>query len=459
MKKSLLYALALATTMVACTDDYTDWAAPQHNDPEDAKSVALSVAATPAIDFANVTTDSVAVFTPSLTAEEGATVSYKITFDEKETLPANNQGQVAAEELNTIVAKLYGKRPTERTLKGVVDAYVNVNGQVMKTTATGLDVKVTLTAPVIESAYYFYGTNNKWSLEDTSLKFGHSDQDVYDDPNFTLTLKAPYKEDGTRDDMWFKIAPQSSIDSASEVSILGCTENGDQSLTGALVGKEPQAICMPASDGAKAYKIILNMMDYTYTIKPLVFEEYIYMPGDHQAWTPATAPSLRSADSDGIYVGYTYLNTEFKFTLERNWDDGEYNNSAFDKYSDIFSGEGTGNIKVSTPGYYYLKADMTEGSLTAETIQWGIIGDATPDKWDASTPMTLDPATATWSVTTTLTDGELKFRANDDWAYNMGGSLDALSQDGSNIRVTAGTYKITLDLNDASNYHCTMVKQ
>lgn len=30
MKKNLIYALALASSMMAaCTDDYTDWAAPQ----------------------------------------------------------------------------------------------------------------------------------------------------------------------------------------------------------------------------------------------------------------------------------------------------------------------------------------------------------------------------------------------------------------------------------------------
>lgn len=46
----------------------------------------------------------------------------------------------------------------------------------------------------------------------------------------------------------------------------------------------------------------------------------------------------------------------------------------------------------------------------------------------------------------TLVDGEIKFRLNNDWGTNWGGSGGTLVQDGDNIAVTAGTYKITVDL-------------
>jgi hypothetical protein len=80
MKKNLIYALALATTMVACTDDYTDWAAPQTNGPEEAKSVSLSVSPASAIDFATEVPENVAIFSANFTAEEGATATYKVTL-------------------------------------------------------------------------------------------------------------------------------------------------------------------------------------------------------------------------------------------------------------------------------------------------------------------------------------------------------------------------------------------
>lgn len=43
-----------------------------------------------------------------------------------------------------------------------------------------------------------------------------------------------------------------------------------------------------------------------------------------------------------------------------------------------------------------------------------------------------------------MTAGEIKFRANDDWAINWGGDVNALTQGGGNIAVEEGTYDIKL---------------
>jgi hypothetical protein len=78
-------------------------------------------------------------------------------------------------------------------------------------------------------------------------------------------------------------------------------------------------------------------------------------------------------------------------------------------------------------------------------IGWEIIGDATPGGWDKGTLMDYDAETQKWSVTVTLGDGEMKFRWDAAWTINFGGSLGALTQDGGNIKVSAGTYTIVLD--------------
>ena len=53
MFKKIFSALLLATTMVACTDDYTDWAAPQQNpQPETVTFGDGSVSEVAQIDFA-----------------------------------------------------------------------------------------------------------------------------------------------------------------------------------------------------------------------------------------------------------------------------------------------------------------------------------------------------------------------------------------------------------------------
>ncbi|HEX8657062.1 MAG TPA: T9SS type A sorting domain-containing protein [Hymenobacter sp.] len=81
----------------------------------------------------------------------------------------------------------------------------------------------------------------------------------------------------------------------------------------------------------------------------------------------------------------------------------------------------------------------------------GIIGSATANGWDMSTPMTLvTPGGHDWAITLPLTASatarEVKFRANNAWAINWGGTAFPAgigTQDGGNITVTtAGTYSV-----------------
>ena len=194
MKKNILYALALATTMVACTDDYTDWAAPQENGPEDAKSVSVSVSAASAIDFATSTAENVTIFSPSFTAEDGATATYKVTLSPEDNSASavlnSADGTVPAEELKNAVISFYGKAPTPRILNAVVDAYVDVKGQTIKVTAPAVAVNVTLDAPQISKMYYIIGEPSEWNPTCTTMPFSHSNANVYDDPVFTVLIPA-----------------------------------------------------------------------------------------------------------------------------------------------------------------------------------------------------------------------------------------------------------------------------
>ena len=71
-------------------------------------------------------------------------------------------------------------------------------------------------------------------------------------------------------DCWFKINPKSAFEAGAETSTtLGCETDGSTELEGTLVAKGETscgAINMPASDGAKYYRITLNMMDYSYVM-------------------------------------------------------------------------------------------------------------------------------------------------------------------------------------------------
>ena len=460
MKKNILYALALATTMVACTDDYTDWAAPQENGPEDAKSVSVSVSAASAIDFATSTAENVTIFSPSFTAEDGATATYKVTLSPEDNSASavlnSADGTVPAEELKNAVISFYGKAPTPRVLNAVVDAYVDVRGQTVKVTAPAVAVNVTLDAPFISTGYYLIGDMNGWN-GDNMFAFKHSGANVYDDPVFTLVFTTE------ADGQYWKIIPQSNVD-ASNVwnegieGVVGVEVDGDTSLEGLLTTTAPQA---GKIEKAGMYKMTLNMMDYTYKLEELNFEEYIYIPGNHQGWSPATAPRLYGANFDGYYSGFSCLDGGFKFTKGPDWAFGEYNWGSFTSHPEGFTGEGGGDITCTVKDFYFIEANVAEGTLKATPTTWGIIGDATANGWDSDQDMTWNAEKQCWCATITLTDGTIKFRANDGWDIDFGGNPDNLSAGGDNIPVTAGTYDIDLYLErtTSENIYCTMTKK
>ena len=89
----------------------------------------------------------------------------------------------------------------------------------------------------------------------------------------------------------------------------------------------------------------------------------------------------------------------------------------------------------------------------------GIVGPATPNaNWDVSVPMELQfqDNPHQWMLTIRLTQGELKFRANDSWDVNWGGGklpTGTASRSESNIYVPSPGY-YTIYFNDATGaYH------
>lgn len=213
------------------------------------------------------------------------------------------------------------------------------------------------------------------------------------------------------------------------------------------------------------YKVILDVNSHPYSIKfistAFPAEEFIHVPGNHQGWTPSTAPRLQSAELNGVYTGFSCLDGEFKFTKGADWSDGEYNWGSFGTHPEGFTGEGGGNITCPAKGFYYMKADVMNSTLEATATSWGIIGPAQAGGWDTDTDMTWDETKHCWTATVELAAGEMKFRANDGWDINVGGAFDNLTFNGGNIAVEAGTYVIDLYLERTTSdkMYCTVTKQ
>jgi len=187
---------------------------------------------------------------------------------------------------------------------------------------------------------------------------------------------------------------------------------------------------------------------------------YLWVPGDYEGWSPATAPQLSATVPDLLnFEGYMYVANPgigFKITNAPDWDHTAYGDAGSGKLST----SGSNILWPGGAGYYYVKANPTTLTWSATKTTWAIIGDATPGGWGGDTPMTYDAANHVWVINSVaLTANNLKFRANGKWDINLGGNLNGLSYGGDNIAIgSAGNYKIVLDLSHPLKYTATLTK-
>ena len=141
---------------------------------------------------------------------------------------------------------------------------------------------------------------------------------------------------------------------------------------------------------------------------------------------------------------------EAKFRADGDW---ELNWGAEGFPTDTAEVDGP-NIPVDAAGTYEISFDTVSRVYNFESIvgydSISIIGSATPGGWDEDTQLQRDANDPDlWSATVELVEGELKFRAENDWAVNWGADtfpVGTAVQDGENILVdSAGTYIVNFN--------------
>ncbi len=450
--KSYLLAGLATFALASCDESFNDWAEQATNTQPDAVAFGNgAVSPVDLIDFANVAegTDSVQVckITTTPTSSNGAygqsySITYTYTYQDgaetktkTSTLNMGSTGKVAFSELKEYVESTYGKRPVERDIPAQAKVTFSNGTTATYLTSENFVVKAKPVAPVIEEAYYYIGAANNWDATSKAYKLTNGGGDVYDDPVFSVVIPAP------QGDNWFKIVPASAYtldDFWNCPSFIGAATNGETASKGTFVqGKNDKDVfAWNITDAnAKYYKITIDMMNRTYEVTPLNFDEYMYVAGDANGWNQVDF--LSTSTYDGQYLGFMYLGNEFKICSATDWNGTNY-------------GEGLsstgGNIKTDGEGYYAVDANVVSQKLKLTKIESiGVIGDGAPNGWDSDVDMTYNKAENCWEIKgITLKDGAIKFRANNDWTYNWGGKLNNLTQGGDNINVTAGTYDIKL---------------
>lgn len=181
-------------------------------------------------------------------------------------------------------------------------------------------------------------------------------------------------------------------------------------------------------------------------------------------WTPGKGQFVFDFEGTDIqYSGVIDFGEDvsalnFKFVGEA-WGNNEYSVPSGEAQAPeaaelpLVAGGGDNIAAYTTHRYYSLTLDKSAPKVIKNFSfnSLGVIGDATPTAWDSDTDMAFNPVKQRFYVDITLADGTIKFRANDAWDVNWGGADGVLVSGGDNIPVSAGNYRIYVNLNDPAN--------
>jgi hypothetical protein len=460
MKKTLLYSLAAMASLVlaSCNGDYDDWANPQSYSPEEAAAkYGVTFTAGPEANDDMTDEDGLVNLVEVASSSSDVTgFTIKSITVNGETLKATMSGkyvQVNAKDLEQLVVKQNGSRAsTARKLDVKTNVSVNLTSgdAIVVNTAgeTAGTFKPYATPAIDANGYYLLGnfTENGGGWDNTAPVWMKKVSDGVYQAKVTTT--------GTGSN-WYKFYCGSNFVSgnwdAINAGAMGCLTNGDDSTPGYLIyPNDPWGSVQTAViTGAGTWIITLDMNNLIYSVgKPV-----LYVAGDCNGWKQIDY----LAGDDGVkFTGYMYLNQSgFKFCSQADWNGTNY--------GDGFSTAGdAANITMKEAnGYYKVDVDLSTKtySLTAIT-RIGVIGDATAGGWSSDQEMTYNATDRAWEITgLKLTDGSIKFRANNGWDINWGGKVDALTQGGDNLNVTAGTYDIKLYAWANGFAKCTITKE
>lgn len=167
MKKILLYTMFsfVMAGLVSCDENFEKGIAdPQGWEQEDAKEVSFKVAAVDAIDLSHVAEEVVQICTISdvMVDEEEYTVTYRATLDGTYLLNVDEDGYVAKMDIQKAVAMLYGGEQIARTMTMVVDAFVDIDGKVIKESSGPIELIVTPELRIL----YVPGNHQGWNVAD-----------------------------------------------------------------------------------------------------------------------------------------------------------------------------------------------------------------------------------------------------------------------------------------------------
>lgn len=309
---------------------------------------------------------------------------------------------------------------------------------------------------VIEDAYYLLSNATTWDLGAASeFAFYHNpDVSPYDDPVFSITFKVSQEVlDANGGGCYWKIAPQSALDTNDWATVLGTEYDGDTETTGMLTTDNAGAGKITE---AGKYEITVNMESMIYTVKHLA--SVLYIVGAPNGWDINSDALFLSEEVVGsdIYTGVLNIPAgKFQFRLYSqlgDWDkssigsqnddspvgiefnaDGKFEGDVFQGGVNCTSGKGSWQISDWEGGAVKITVDLNTEKIVMEkaSVNSGIYLRGGMNGWgaDAAYEFILGDKVSTWTVTGLDLDAGTEFKVADaDWsAVNLGaGSVETI---------------------------------
>lgn len=379
MKKTIFSLLVLATSLAACTDDYKDWAGPQHNDqPATVLFGNGSVTEVPVINLGEVFDETVQVAqvtAPTSSDAAYADATYRLVLEGKKSFDIALDAKVPYDELQKYVVDNYGKAPEERDLDAVVEQFPSNGSTAVKVTSGTFQVKVIPQAADIDAGgYYLVGSALGGWDKAHAVKLGHSETNFWDDPNFELVFTPTQ-------------AGKVGLVKASQID----ESNLESVAYGIVKGKLVQGETI-AVEADKKY--VFNFNAESNSASCALAPMDIFMTGSNYGWGNAADGGkwlqFIPVHSHDMYwkIIYLHADEQFKFAPVADWkDDFGFGGTTINDEAGAGIVDEGGNLKVTNAGWYLVVVtykSKTDRAVSILEPNVYLQGATTAQGWDVT---------------------------------------------------------------------------
>lgn len=368
----------LATSLAACTDDYKDWAEPQHNDqPATVQFGNGSVTEVGVIDLGQVFDETVQVAqvtAPTSSDAAYADATYRLVLEGKKSFDIALDAKISYDELQKYVVANYGKEPAERDLDAVVEQFPSNGSTAVKVTSGTFKVKVIPQAADIDrGGYYLVGSALGGWDKAHAVMLDHSETNFWDDPNFELVFTSLQ-------------AGKVGLVKASQID-----ESDLESVAYGIVdGKLVQGETVTIAEADKKYVFSFNAESNSASCALAPMD--IFMTGSNYGWGSGENAWLQFTptwDGDMYWkIIYLHADEQFKFAPVADWkDDFGFGGTTINDAAGAGIVDEGGNLKATNAGWYLVVVtykSKTDRAVSILKPNVYLQGATTAQGWDVT---------------------------------------------------------------------------